>query len=142
LLLYLNYFKVLEILLDVCNTVISKHKEDLECWLQGLERLAKATVLGHLLPVILTAMTHPNLRCLQFGDNLMSQLVHLVVLTSQVNSSAICCFCEYHTWFCIICIMYNTHPSCGPLNKRKRKPKGQSKMDNPEKQVILSTRHR
>ncbi|XP_063396384.1 probable E3 ubiquitin-protein ligase HECTD4 [Mytilus trossulus] len=76
-------YQVLEALLDTCSTVISKHKEDLEYWLQGLERLAKATVLGHLLPVLLTAMTHPNLRCLQFGDNLMSQLVHLVVLTSQ-----------------------------------------------------------
>ena len=59
----------------------------MEFWLQGLERVAKGTILGHLLPVLLTANTHHNLRCLQMAmaDNFMPQLVQLVVLTSQVS---------------------------------------------------------
>ncbi|KAJ8312853.1 hypothetical protein KUTeg_010226 [Tegillarca granosa] len=75
--------KVLEVLLDACNTVINRYKDDLELRLQGLERISKATILGHLLPVLLTAMTHQNLHCLALADILMPQLVHLVVLTSQ-----------------------------------------------------------
>ncbi len=51
--------------------------------------IISATILGHLLPMMLTAMTHHNLRCLQMAmaDNFMPQLVQLVVLTSQVCST-------------------------------------------------------
>lgn len=56
----------------------------MEYWLQGLERVSKATLLGHCLPMLVTTMTHPNLRCLSIADALMPQLVQLVVLTSQV----------------------------------------------------------
>ncbi len=80
--------QVLEVLLETCNSIINSSVEDMEFWLQGLERVAKATILGHLLPVLLTANTHPNLRCLgtAMADNFMPQLVQLVVLTSQVRS--------------------------------------------------------
>ena len=71
--------------LETCNTIIHSKVNDLEYWLAGLERVAKATILGHLLPVLLTAMTHHNLRCLLMADALMPQLVQLVVLTSQVR---------------------------------------------------------
>lgn len=57
----------------------------MEFWLQGVEHIAKATGLGHLLPVLITAMTHNNLRHLTLADALMPQLVQLVVLTSQVS---------------------------------------------------------
>ncbi|XP_062590799.1 probable E3 ubiquitin-protein ligase HECTD4 isoform X2 [Saccostrea cucullata] len=75
--------EVLEVLITTCNAVIHKFKEEREVRLQGLERIAKATILGHLLPVLLTAMNHVNLHCLPLADELMPKLVNLVVLSSQ-----------------------------------------------------------
>ena len=77
--------QVLEVLLETCNTFISSDLNDVDFWLQGLERVAKATILGHLLPVLLTAMTDRSLRCLHLADQLMPSLVQLVLLTSQVG---------------------------------------------------------
>ncbi|XP_055995500.1 probable E3 ubiquitin-protein ligase HECTD4 isoform X2 [Ostrea edulis] len=75
--------EVLEVLLTTCNSVIHKFKEEREARLQGLERIAKATILGHLLPVLLTALNHVNLHCLPLADELMPKLVNLVLLSSQ-----------------------------------------------------------
>lgn len=52
--------------------------------LKGLEQVTKATMLGHLLPVLLTTLMHPNLQTLTLADALMPQLVQLVLYTSQV----------------------------------------------------------
>lgn len=54
--------------------------------LKGLEQITKATMLGHLLPVLLTSLMHPNLQTLTMADALMPQLVQLVLYTSQVGS--------------------------------------------------------
>ena len=73
-------------LLETCNSIINNSDiPDLAYWIQGLEHAVKATILGHLVPVLLTAMTHKNLRCLSIADQLMPQLVQLVILTSQVE---------------------------------------------------------
>lgn len=72
--------------MTTCNSVILKFKEEREVRLQGLERIAKSTILGHLLPVLLTAMNHFNLHCLPLADELMPKLVNLVVLSSQVGA--------------------------------------------------------
>lgn len=53
--------------------------------LRGLEQVTKATMLGHLLPVLLTTLMHPNLQTLTLADALMPQLVQLVLYTSQVG---------------------------------------------------------
>lgn len=53
--------------------------------LKGLEQVTKATMLGHLLPVLLTSLMHPNLQTLTLADALMPQLVQLVLYTSQVG---------------------------------------------------------
>lgn len=53
--------------------------------LKGLEQITKATMLGHLLPVLLTSLMHPNLQTLTLADALMPQLVQLVLYTSQVS---------------------------------------------------------
>lgn len=53
--------------------------------LKGLEQVTKATMLGHLLPVLLTSLMHPNLQTLSLADALMPQLVQLVLYTSQVS---------------------------------------------------------
>ena len=53
--------------------------------LKGLEQVTKATMLGHLLPVLLTSLMHPNLQTLVLADALMPQLVQLVLYTSQVG---------------------------------------------------------
>lgn len=53
--------------------------------LKGLEQVTKATMLGHLLPVLLTTLMHPNLQTLTLADALMPQLVQLVLYTSQVG---------------------------------------------------------
>lgn len=51
-------------------------------------------MLGHLLPVLLTSLMHPNLQTLTLADALMPQLVQLVLYTSQV---CICdCWMEEH----------------------------------------------
>jgi hypothetical protein len=84
--------QVLEVLLTTCNSVIHKFKEEREARLQGLERIAKATILGHLLPVLLTALNHVNLHWLPLADELMPKLVHLVVLSSQVQRNIILIF--------------------------------------------------
>jgi E3 ubiquitin-protein ligase HECTD4 len=42
-------------------------------------------MLGHLLPVLLTSLMHPNLQTLTMADALMPQLVQLVLYTSQVG---------------------------------------------------------
>lgn len=77
----------------------SNHKLSLACFpavnilgffclwfrLKGLEQVTKATMLGHLLPVLLTTLMHPNLQTLTLADALMPQLVQLVLYTSQVG---------------------------------------------------------
>lgn len=50
-----------------------------------MEQITKATMLGHLLPVLLTTLMHPNLQTLTLADALMPQLVQLVLYTSQVG---------------------------------------------------------
>ena len=82
---YIIFFQVLEVLLESCTAVINIKGEDLENRLQGMEKVAKATILGHLVPPLMTSMTHVNLRCLSMADSLMTRLVHLVVLSSQVE---------------------------------------------------------
>lgn len=62
--------------------------------LKGLEQVTKATMLGHLLPVLLTSLMHPNLQTLTLADALMPQLVQLVLYTSQVGGS-----CQYKRQF-------------------------------------------
>lgn len=54
--------------------------------LKGLEQMTKATMLGHLLPVLLTSLMHPNLQTLNLADALLPQLVQLVLYTSQVGA--------------------------------------------------------
>ncbi|XP_077996372.1 putative E3 ubiquitin-protein ligase HECTD4 [Glandiceps talaboti] len=75
--------EVLSVLLEVTNAVVSNNLPDFEDRIQGLERLIKATVLGHQLPVLITSLTHVNLRSLSMADALMPQLVQLVIQTSQ-----------------------------------------------------------
>lgn len=50
-------------------------------------------MLGHLLPVLLTTLMHPNLQTLTLADALMPQLVQLVLYTSQVVNVLLQSFC-------------------------------------------------
>ncbi|XP_038229207.1 probable E3 ubiquitin-protein ligase HECTD4 isoform X2 [Dermochelys coriacea] len=75
--------EVLEILQQVTTAVINSDISDREQRLKGLEQVTKATMLGHLLPVLLTSLMHPNLQTLTMADALMPQLVQLVLYTSQ-----------------------------------------------------------
>ena len=80
--------QILEVLLESCTELTSRGSvtngisRDLS--LQAVERVVKATVLGYLLPVQVTALTHDNLRELNIAEKLMPQIVRLVVLASQV----------------------------------------------------------
>ena len=76
--------QVLEVLIETCHWIINSNVDDVEYWLQSVEKVAKATILGHLLPVLHTALTHRNSQLLPLAEALMSQVVRLVVLTSQV----------------------------------------------------------
>ncbi|XP_016148700.1 probable E3 ubiquitin-protein ligase HECTD4 [Sinocyclocheilus grahami] len=76
--------EVLETLQQVTSSLINSSISDREARLRGLEQVTKATMLGHLLPVLLTSLMHPNLQTLTLADALMPQLVQLVLYTSQV----------------------------------------------------------
>ncbi|XP_058850690.1 probable E3 ubiquitin-protein ligase HECTD4 isoform X1 [Acipenser ruthenus] len=75
--------EVLETLQQVTIAIINSDISDRENRLKGLEQVTKATILGHLLPVLLTSLMHPNLQTLILADALMPQLVQLVLYTSQ-----------------------------------------------------------
>ncbi|XP_074868487.1 putative E3 ubiquitin-protein ligase HECTD4 isoform X2 [Carettochelys insculpta] len=75
--------EVLEMLQQVTTALINSDFSDREQRLKGLEQVTKATMLGHLLPVLLTSLMHPNLQTLTMADALMPQLVQLVLYTSQ-----------------------------------------------------------
>ncbi|XP_058014322.1 probable E3 ubiquitin-protein ligase HECTD4 isoform X2 [Ahaetulla prasina] len=75
--------EVLEKLQQVTTGLINSDVPDREQRLKGLEQVTKATILGHLLPVLLTSLMHPNLQTLMVADPLMPQLVQLVLYTSQ-----------------------------------------------------------
>uniref|UniRef100_A0A2K6FY02 HECT domain E3 ubiquitin protein ligase 4 n=1 Tax=Propithecus coquereli TaxID=379532 RepID=A0A2K6FY02_PROCO len=75
--------EVLEMLQQVTTALINSDIADREQRLKGLEQVTKATMLGHLLPVLLTSLMHPNLQTLIMADALMPQLVQLVLYTSQ-----------------------------------------------------------
>ncbi|XP_067256066.1 probable E3 ubiquitin-protein ligase HECTD4 isoform X7 [Chanodichthys erythropterus] len=75
--------EVLETLQQVTSSLINSNISDREARLRGLEQVTKATMLGHLLPVLLTSLMHPNLQTLTLADALMPQLVQLVLYTSQ-----------------------------------------------------------
>ena len=73
-------------MLEACSSVLSsKPRETLDFWLAGVERIAKSSLLGHLLLPLVTAMTHYNLRCLHIADHIMAQLAQLIIVTSQVR---------------------------------------------------------
>uniref|UniRef100_A0A3Q2YHY1 HECD4 ligase n=1 Tax=Hippocampus comes TaxID=109280 RepID=A0A3Q2YHY1_HIPCM len=75
--------EALETLHQVTTALINSEIPDKETRLKGLEQVTKATMLGHLLPVLLTSLMHPNLQTLTLADALMPQLVQLVLYTSQ-----------------------------------------------------------
>uniref|UniRef100_A0A8C0HHZ9 HECT domain E3 ubiquitin protein ligase 4 n=1 Tax=Chelonoidis abingdonii TaxID=106734 RepID=A0A8C0HHZ9_CHEAB len=75
--------EVLEMLQQVTTALINSDISDRDQRLKGLEQVTKATMLGHLLPVLLTSLMHPNLQTLTMADALMPQLVQLVLYTSQ-----------------------------------------------------------
>uniref|UniRef100_W5LMJ7 HECT domain E3 ubiquitin protein ligase 4 n=1 Tax=Astyanax mexicanus TaxID=7994 RepID=W5LMJ7_ASTMX len=75
--------EVLETLQEVTTALINSDISDREIRMKGLEQVTKATMLGHLLPVLLTSLMHPNLQTLSLADALMPQLVQLVLYTSQ-----------------------------------------------------------
>ncbi|XP_069475595.1 probable E3 ubiquitin-protein ligase HECTD4 isoform X3 [Ambystoma mexicanum] len=75
--------EVLEMLQQITTVLINSDIDDREIRLKGLEQVTKATMLGHLLPVLLTTLMHPNLQTLTMADALMPQLVQLVLYTSQ-----------------------------------------------------------
>lgn len=77
----------LSVCLDLSSTYLLSHFSLLpDRRLKGLEQMTKATMLGHLLPVLLTSLMHPNLQTLNLADALMPQLVQLVLYTSQVGA--------------------------------------------------------
>ena len=76
--------ELFQVLLEVCQGVVKSPVAEHEARFAGLERIAKATILGHLLPVLVTSLTNANLKSLDIANALMSQLVLLVILSSQV----------------------------------------------------------
>ena len=75
--------EVLEKFLSTCQVVLGGGGEELEVWLCGLERLAKSTILGSLMPVLITVLTHPKLESLETASALTPPLVQLCQLASQ-----------------------------------------------------------
>ncbi|XP_022104608.1 probable E3 ubiquitin-protein ligase HECTD4 isoform X2 [Acanthaster planci] len=85
--------EVLESLVQVCQSIITASPvADWDSRFQGLERVVKGTVLGHLLPVLITALTHENLQSLSLAEALIPQVVQLIILTSQVSQMMLKCY--------------------------------------------------
>ena len=78
--------QVLEVLLETCGWLtVGCPPAALPYWLQCVQRVAQATVLGCLLPVLHTALTHPAHHSLALAYALMARLAQLVMLTSKVQ---------------------------------------------------------
>jgi E3 ubiquitin-protein ligase HECTD4 len=75
--------QVLNVVLEVCDAINSRESAQREVSLSALERVAKGTALGHLLPVLVCCLNHPSLKSLSLAENLVSHLVLLTVLTSK-----------------------------------------------------------
>lgn len=107
------------------NLITISYRKILLFRLKGLEQVTKATMLGHLLPVLLTSLMHPNLQTLSLADALMPQLVQLVLYTSQVGVCVCVCMCanlcfvvvnehvlrsavlnQWDTFFVLNCVLY------------------------------------
>ncbi|XP_038054835.1 probable E3 ubiquitin-protein ligase HECTD4 isoform X2 [Patiria miniata] len=85
--------EVLESLVQVCQFIINASSPaDWDTRFQGLERVVKGTILGHLLPVLITALTHENLQSLSLAEALIPQVVKLIILTSQVSQMLLKCY--------------------------------------------------
>ena len=84
---------MLDVVLEVCDVVSSRDSAQREVSLNALERVAKGTALGHLLPVLVCCLNHPSLKSLSLAENLVSHLVLLTVLTSKVSCSSLLCAC-------------------------------------------------
>uniref|UniRef100_T1J2Q6 HECT domain-containing protein n=1 Tax=Strigamia maritima TaxID=126957 RepID=T1J2Q6_STRMM len=76
-------YEVLEVVLEVFSQLVNGGVSDFDFWLTGLERIIKSTMLGHLLPTLMTCLTHNNLLCLRLSDDVLSHLVPLVTIVSQ-----------------------------------------------------------
>ncbi|XP_041456057.1 probable E3 ubiquitin-protein ligase HECTD4 isoform X4 [Lytechinus variegatus] len=73
--------QILETLLGMCNDLMNSGQAS---QMQVLDRVVKGTILGYLLPGLVTALRHPNLRSLDLAEALVPQVVRLTVLISQV----------------------------------------------------------
>ncbi|XP_071790886.1 probable E3 ubiquitin-protein ligase HECTD4 isoform X2 [Asterias amurensis] len=83
--------EVLETLVQSCQSISNSDLSDRDSRLQGLERVIKGTMLGHLMPILITALTHENLQSLALADALIPQVVQLVILTSQASQMLVKC---------------------------------------------------
>ncbi|XP_055958013.1 probable E3 ubiquitin-protein ligase HECTD4 [Patella vulgata] len=82
--IFVGLCEVFETFIEVCNSVIDTSPiEEIDSKLQTMERLAKGTILGHLLPVLLTTLTHSSLQELSLANALMPHLTRLVLLSTQ-----------------------------------------------------------
>ncbi|XP_071497133.1 probable E3 ubiquitin-protein ligase HECTD4 [Diadema antillarum] len=75
--------EILETLRSKCCDLLNSDRAHQQT-LQGLDRVVKGSILGYLLPMLITTLRHPSLRSLTLAETLVPQVVRLVVLISQV----------------------------------------------------------
>lgn len=81
--IFTSVYRVLEVLTELCQKLSESNLEDLDHWLNGLERLTRATILGFMMPIIITSFTNKNIMDLNVLSDLLPSLIHLVIQASQ-----------------------------------------------------------
>jgi len=71
----------MEVLVEVCQAVSDERKKQ-----GGVERVTQATLLGGVLPTVLTILSDKELALYCVADKHLSQLHQLAQLTSKVST--------------------------------------------------------
>lgn len=56
-------------------------------YLEAVEVVARGSLLGQLLPLLITGLNHEQVKCLPLADSLIAKVVQLILSTSQVSPS-------------------------------------------------------
>ncbi|GAB6029828.1 putative E3 ubiquitin-protein ligase HTD4 [Chamberlinius hualienensis] len=76
--------KVFEILIEICE---SSGQEGGDCKrINSIERAVKSTILGYLIPIIVTSLSHPNLQQSASISGLIPHIIRLIILSCKIAS--------------------------------------------------------
>jgi len=83
----------MEVLVEVCQAVSDERKT------KGIEQVTQATLLGGVLPTVLTILSDKELALYCVADKHLSQLHQLAQLTSKVSRVLLIYSRTQHSWY-------------------------------------------